>query len=128
MVRIFNVERFLSTPADRRTSALLDHDQGYAMADEIDQRNGWTDGKTEDPVKSETSKSADALEIFFRWLVDQPRLRPQQTALRALAAVHATRPDLLGGRTQAQVAEMMKVTPRLFRMAAKSFRDLVERR
>jgi hypothetical protein len=128
MVRIFNVERFLSTPADRRTSALPDHDQDYAMADEIDQRNGWTDGETADPVKPETSKSADALEIFFRWLVEQPRLHPQQTALRALAAVHATRPDLLGGRTQAQIAGLMKVEERTFRRAAKSFRDLVERR
>ena len=128
MARTFSGGDLSSTPADRRTSSLQDHDQDYAMADEIDQRNGWTDGETADLVKPETSKSADALEIFFRWLVDQPRLRPQQTALRALAAVHATRPDLLGGRTQAQVAEMMKVTPRLFRMAAKSFRDLVERR
>lgn len=128
MVRIFNVERFLSTPADRRTSALPDHDQDYAMADEIDLRNGWTDSDTADPVKPETSKSADALEIFFRWLVEQPRLKPQQTALRALAAVHAIRPDLLGGRTQAQIAGLMKVEERTFRRAAKSFRDLVERR
>ena len=128
MVRTFGGGDFSSTPADRRASELPDHDQGYAMADEIDQRNGWTDGKTADTVKSETSKSADALEIFFRWLVDHPRLHPQQTALRALAAVHATRPDLLGGRTQAQMAGLMKVKERTFRRAAKSFRDLVERR
>jgi hypothetical protein len=98
------------------------------MANDIDQRNGWKDGESADTVKSETSKSADALEVFFRWLVEQPRLKPQQTALRALAAVHATRPDLLGGRTQAQIAGLMKVEERTFRRAAKSFRDLVERR
>ena len=128
MVRTFSNEDFLSTPANRRTLELPDHDHGYALADDIDQRNGWTDGEAVAPAKSETSKSADALEVFFRWLVEQRRLKPQQTALRALAAVHAIRPDLLGGRTQAQIAKLMKVEERTFRRASKAFRDLVDRR
>lgn len=77
---------------------------------------------------TEQSDGSDALGIFFRWVVNHNRISPQHTALRALAAIHAIRPDLLGGRTEAQIASLMKVEERTFRRASKAFRDLVDRR
>lgn len=66
--------------------------------------------------------------MFFRWLVDQERLSLKQTALRAIAAVLSLRPDLLDGMTRAEVAELMGADERTLRRAAKSLRDLIDKR
>lgn len=123
MVRTFSGGDLAATPSDLRTAELPETDHGYELADDIDRRNGWAD-----VTSSPQTGGADALGLFFRWLVDQPRLRPQATALRALAAIHALRPDLLDGRSQAAVAKMMNVEERTFRRAARSFRQLMVKR
>lgn len=123
MARTFAGGDLASTPSDLRTSPLPEHDQGYELADDIDRRNGWSDG-AENPKQ----QGADALGMFFRWLVDQERLSLKQTALRAIAAVLSLRPDLLDGMTRAEVAELMGADERTLRRAAKSLRDLIDKR
>ena len=123
MARTFAGGDISSTPSDLRTSELPEHDHGYDMADEIDRRNGWSEVQ-----ESTQGAGVDALGMFLRWLVDQERLSLKQTALRALVAVHSLRPDLLGGRTKTQVAELMGADRKTFSRAEKSLHELIAKR
>lgn len=128
MARTFTGGDVSSTPADMRAAELPDPHQGYDLADAIDRRNGWASHDAASVSYATESSGAEALAIFFRWIVDQPRLGQRQTALRTMAAIHAVRPDLLGGRTKVELAKMMDVNERTFLLACASFRRLLEPR